>query len=34
MLDAALREPIELELVVTQTVVYTKPVGASPTSVP
>ena len=34
MLDAALGGPIELELVVTQTVVYTTPVGASPTPVP
>lgn len=34
MLDAALGEPIELELVVTQTVVYTTPAGASPSPVP
>jgi hypothetical protein len=34
MLDAALGEPVQLELVVTQTVVYTTPVGASPSPVP
>ena len=34
MLDAALGAPVELALAVTQTVVYTTPVGASPSPVP